>query len=147
SDPYRCPQGERLKLERIKSTEEVAVYRGNPTACWTCPPRTGCTDSRVGRMLNRSVFADIIERVKGYAVTEPFQKARRKRQVWVEPLFGEAKDWHGLRRFRVRGLWKVNCEGLRIAAGQNLKRWLTNVGWGRRWGPAGSLALTATAQP
>src|SRR5262245_30093709 len=66
----------------------------------------------------------------------------RKRAVWVEPLFGEAKDWHGLRRFRLRGLWKVNCEGLLVAAGQNLKRWLSSTGWGRRHGPAGRLALS-----
>jgi len=45
--------------------------------------------------------------------------------VWVEPLFGEAKDWHGLRRFRLRGLEKVNAESLLIAAGQNIKRLLT----------------------
>jgi len=23
-----------------------------------------------------------------------------KRKVWVEPLFAEDKDWHGMRRFR-----------------------------------------------
>jgi hypothetical protein len=28
----------------------------------------------------------------------------RKRQVWVEPLFGKAKQWHHLHRFRLRGL-------------------------------------------
>ena len=55
-----------------------------------------------------------------------------KRKVWVEPLFAEAKDWHGLRRFRLRLLWRVNCEALRIAAGQNLKRLLKKRGWGRR---------------
>jgi hypothetical protein len=54
-------------------------------------------------------------------------------------LFGEAKDWHGLRRFRLRGLEKVNMEGLRVAAGQNLKRWLAARGWGRRLAPCGSL--------
>jgi hypothetical protein len=42
--------------------------------------------------------------------------------VWVEPLFGEAKDFHRLRRFRLRGLHKVNIEGMMVAAGQNLKR-------------------------
>jgi hypothetical protein len=42
--------------------------------------------------------------------------------VWVEPLFGEAKDFHRLRRFRLRGLHKVNIEGMMIAAGQNPKR-------------------------
>jgi Transposase DDE domain len=39
-----------------------------------------------------------------------------------EPLFGEAKDWHGMRRFRLRRLEKVNIEALLIASGQNIKR-------------------------
>ena len=48
----------------------------------------------------------------------------RKRQVWVEPLFAEAKEWHGLRRLRLRGLANANIQGLLIAGGQNLKRFL-----------------------
>jgi hypothetical protein len=32
------------------------------------------------------------------------------------------KEFHRLRRFRLRGLKKVNIEGMMIAAGQNLKR-------------------------
>jgi hypothetical protein len=41
----------------------------------------------------------------------------------VEPLFGEAKEWHGLRRFRLRRLEKVNIEALLIASGhENIKR-------------------------
>jgi hypothetical protein len=63
----------------------------------------------------------------------------RKRKVWVEPLFGEAKQWHGLERFRLRGLQNVNIEGLLVATGQNLKRWLAARGWGRRHGPSASL--------
>ena len=63
----------------------------------------------------------------------------RKRQVWVEPLFAEAKQWHGLRRFRLRGLENVNTEGLLVAAGQNLKRFLAATGWGRRRAPCGGL--------
>jgi hypothetical protein len=66
----------------------------------------------------------------------------RKRKVWVEPLFAEAKEWHGLRRFRLRRLWRVNSEALLIAAGQNLKRLLAHQGWGRRPLPSGAaLAL------
>jgi len=41
-----------------------------------------------------------------------------------------------MRRFRLRLLWRVNCEALRIAAGQNLKRLLKKRGWGRRPFPA-----------
>ncbi len=62
----------------------------------------------------------------------------RKRRVWLEPLFGEAKQWHGLERFRLRGLAKVNIAGVLVAAGQNLKRWLQATGWGRRQWPGGA---------
>jgi hypothetical protein len=75
--------------------------------------------------LRRSFDEEYLERVRGYGDTEPYRKALRKRQVWVEPLFAEAKDWHGERRFRLRTLEKVNAEALLIAAGQNIKRLLT----------------------
>ena len=84
-------------------------------------------------------YDDYLEKVRGYHATEAYQKAMRKRQVWVEPLFAEAKEWHGLRRFRLRGLLNANIQGLLIAAGQNLKRFLAATGWGRRHAPCGSL--------
>lgn len=71
----------------------------------------------------------------------------RQRHVWVEPLFAEAKDWHGLRRFRLRGLEKVNGEALLIAAGQNLKRLLSRGGGGRRPFPNGSAGVVLPALP
>src|SRR5205823_4265499 len=55
-----------------------------------------------------------------------------KRQVWVEPLFGEAKEWHQLRRFLLRGLANVTMPALLLAAGQNLKRWLAASKRGHR---------------
>jgi Transposase DDE domain len=89
-----------------------------------CSLKAQCTPSPSGRQVHRSFHADYLERVKSYYQTEAYQKALRKRKGWVEPLFGEAKEWHGMRRFRLRRLWRVNCEALVIAAGQNLKRWL-----------------------
>jgi len=46
------------------------------------------------------------------------QRCRKK----IEELFGEAKDWHGLRRFRRRGRWRVREEALLIGWVLNLKR-------------------------
>ncbi len=69
----------------------------------------------------------------------------RKRSVWVEPLFAEGKDWRGMRRFRLRRLWRVNCEALMRAAGQNLKRLLKKRGWGRR--PWPEEAVCAVSHP
>jgi hypothetical protein len=96
-------------------------------------------------VVTRSFHAAYLERVRAYHATPAYQKAMRKRAVWVEPLFGEAKEWHGLRRFRLRGLAKVNSEALLVAAGQNLKHWLTATWWKRRFPPIGSLALAAVA--
>jgi len=63
-----------------------------------------------------------LDLVRAYREIWPYQKALRKRKVWVEPLFAEAKEWHGMRRFRLRRLRKVNIEALMVAAGQNVKR-------------------------
>jgi hypothetical protein len=138
-DAYHCPAGHVLGRERIKHTEGVIVYRADATTCNACPLKAKCTESRRGRILQRSLYAEYLEKVRGHHETETYKKAMRKRQVWAEPLFAEAKLWHGLRRFRRRGLKNVNIEGLLIAAGQNLKRFLAAAGWGRRHGPCGSL--------
>jgi transposase len=138
-DAYRCPQGQPLPRRKTKYTEEEVVYRADAATCNACSVKTKCTASDRGRIVHRSFFAAYFEKVRGYHTTEVYKKAMRKRQVWVEPLFAEAKDWHGLRRLRLRGLENANIQGLLIAAGQNLKRWLATTGWGRRHAPCGSL--------
>ena len=94
--------------------------RPAPTAAWGAPCRapsgpstsTGCGPTRS---------------------TPAYQKALRKRSVWVEPLFGEAKDWHGLRRFRLRRLPKVNTAGpARPPPGRTSSACSGAAGWGRR---------------
>jgi transposase len=143
-DVYRCPQGELLTLRWTDQQGKRKQYRADPVVCKACPLREQCTKNRRGRVIYRPFHAELLERVRVYHQTPAFQKAMRKRSVWVEPLFAEAKQWHGLRQFRLRGLRNVNIEGLFVAAGQNLKRWLTVKGCGRRWCPTGS--LTASVQ-
>jgi transposase len=139
ADQYRCPQGTILKrVGEVNPTTGRQLYRAPASVCNSCPVKAQCTASTLGRTLYRHVGEDYLERVRSYQETPAYQKALRKRQVWVEPLFAEAKDWHGMRRFRLRRLWRVNCEALVIAAGQNLKRLLSKRGWGRRPLPSGA---------
>jgi transposase len=138
SDQYRCPQEQVLRRRWVKSTEGTIVYQAESALCNACPLKAACTASNQGRQVRRSLFAEYLDRVRGYHQTAAYQRAMAKRKVWVEPLFGEAKDWHGLRRFRLRRLWKVNIEALLIATGQNLKRLLRKRGWGRRPWPTGA---------
>ena len=125
-DLYICPQGETLRRQGLDYKERSIRYAAKPSACNACPLKTRCTKSKKkGRWLRRSFEEEYLERARGYSETKAYRKALRKRQVWVEPLFAEAKDWHGMRRFRLRTSEKVNAEALLIGAGQNIKRLLT----------------------
>jgi Transposase DDE domain len=142
-DIYTCPQGEILRRQGYDHKERSVRYAASPSACNACPLKARCTKSTKGRWLRRSFDEGYLERVRGYGDTEPYRKALRKRGVWVEPLFAEAKDWHGARRFRLRALEKVNAEALLIASGQNIKRLLT---FGER-GPKRPAQVAALRQP
>jgi hypothetical protein len=139
-DEYRCPQGQPLRRDRVVWEKELVGYVADPAVCNACPVKAACTPGTPGRHVHRSLHEAYLDRVRGYHTTASYKKAMRKRAVWIEPLFGEAKQWHGLRRFRLRGLAKVTTEALLCAAGQNLKRWLVATGWGRRHAPCGALA-------
>lgn len=142
ADSYHCPGGHDLRFLSQCDATRRRIYQAPAAACSACRLRTQCTTSRRGRRMSRSLDADTVERVRGYHQTETYATAMRKRRVWMEPLFAEAKNWHGLRRFRLRGLERVNGEALLIAAGQNLKRLLSDGGWGRRPFPDGATGVT-----
>ena len=101
-DLYRCPQGEPLRLYTHSYTERLSRYRADPESCNACPLKPECTPGDSGRVLMRSFDEELLERVKAYRGSAPYEKALRKRRVWVEPMFGEAKEWHGMRSFRLR---------------------------------------------
>jgi transposase len=123
-DVYICPQDQPLTRWTNKTEAQAVLYRADAAICNACPLKAQCTDSTSGKAIRRSWFQEELDRVKGYWDTAAYAKAMRKRQVWVEPMFAEAKEWHHLWRFRLRRLEKVNIEALLTAAGQNLKRLL-----------------------
>ena len=143
--PTAAPADQTLRFLSQCERTQRRVYQAPAAACNACALRAQCTTSPRGRRVGRSLDEAYLDRVRGYHATEAYAKAMRKRKVWVEPLFAEAKDWHGLRRFRLRGLEKVNVEALLIAAGQNLKRLLSRRGWGRRPWPSGAAGVVLPA--
>jgi len=131
-DHYVCPAGQILRLQNKDHRNQRKRYRVSPKICNACKLKAKCTTSEHGRVLYRPFDEDFYERVRHYRGTEPYEKALRKRAVWIEPLFGEAKGWHGMDRFRLRRLKKVNIEALLVASGQNIKRLLAARGRGPR---------------
>jgi transposase len=145
ADTYRCPGDQTLRFLSHCRTTHRSVYAAPAGVCRTCALRVQCTTAQRGRRIGRHRDEEYLDRVRGYHATQLYAKTMRKRQVWVEPLFAEAKDWHGLRRFRLRGLEQVNGEALLVGAGQNLKRLLSWRGWGRRPFPNGAAGIVLPA--
>lgn len=121
-DLFRCPEGQELTPWNSGDSREGRRYKAKTKVCAACSIRAQCTPNKRGRTIFRHFDEGYVDRVRAYQGTLPYEKALRKRRVWVEPLFAEAKDWHGMRRFRLRRLEKVNIEALLIGAGQNIKR-------------------------
>ncbi len=137
-DHYICPQGETLPYAYTHN--DLRFYRTKAKVCKACPQRIHCTSSKRGRILSHSIYKPFLDRVAAYHQTEAYQKAMRKRQVWVEPKFAESKLWHQGRRFRLRGIHKVNIEALLRAAVQNIKQFLKDSLQPRFPAPAGAVA-------
>ncbi len=142
-DLYTCPRGETLHRRGHDHRGGYVRYAAKASACNACPLKSECTKSPKGRWVSRGLEEEYLERVRAYRDTEAYRKALRKRAVWIEPLFGEAKEWHGLRRFRLRRLEKVNAETLMVASGQNVKRLLA---FGAR-GPRRPAQVAALRRP
>jgi transposase len=71
----------------------------------------------------RRAHARVRMRVRG----EGYRRSQRCRKK-IEELFGEAKDWHGMRRFRRRRLLRVREEAWLIGWVLNLKRLAVALG-------------------
>jgi len=128
-DLYACPAGESLVPHMPNVARSLIGYRAKTGTCDACSLKAQCTTTKTRRQILRHFDEEYVDRVKSYRGTFFYEKALRKRRVWVEPLFAEAKDWHGMRGFRLRRLQKVNIEALLIASGQNVKRLLTFGEW------------------
>src|SRR5215213_8144911 len=86
-DSYLCPAGQRLRRLSEHAARRLTKYRADGATCASCSLRPECTDSKNGREVLRYYGEDYVDRVKGYRGTFPYEKALRKRRVWVEPLF------------------------------------------------------------
>jgi hypothetical protein len=147
ADVSSCPGENALRFLSHCTRTHRRIHQASAADCAACPRRAKCTSSPRGRRVSRSLHEDVLDRVRGYHGTEAHAKSMRKRKVWVEPLFAEAKEWHGLRRVRLRGAEKVTTQAHLIATGQNPKRLLSKRGWGRRPWPNGAAGLALPALP
>ena len=122
TDTYRCPQGQIL---RYTTTDRNGYrhYDSDPTQCQHCPQRTRCTQrANAKKTITRHVWEDSKERTHHHRLTEGGRLIYARRKETVERSFADAKQLHGYRYARFRGLEKVAAQCLMTAAAQNMKK-------------------------
>ncbi|WP_326970252.1 transposase [Burkholderia mallei] len=106
--------------------------------CGRCPVRSQCTNSAIAvKVVTRHVWERAKERVDARRLTEWGQRIYARRKQTVERSFADAKQLHGHRYARMRGLRKVAEQCLLAAAAQNIKKIAMLLARKRKKGPAG----------
>lgn len=121
-DGYRCPQGELLPYGTTNRSG-YREYKSSPKVCKTCPLREACTQSRNHtKVVTRHVWQESLEKVTANRLSSWGKRIYERRKETVERSFADAKQLHGLRYARLRGLNKVREQCLMAASAQNIKK-------------------------
>lgn len=121
-DCYICPNNCRLNYQ---TTERGGnrLYVSNPTDCRNCPLLSTCTASANQRkVLTRHVWEEHRERARDNRLSEYGKEIYARRKETVERSFADAKQLHGHRYARMRGLRKVQEQSLLCAWAANIKK-------------------------
>jgi len=121
-DVYLCPLGHELAYHTT-NREGYRLYRSDPEVCKKCPLLLRCTRSRAHmKIITRHVWEDDRERLRENRLSPWGKELYQKRKETVERSFADAKELHGMRYARMRGLPRVREQCLLTAAAQNIKK-------------------------
>lgn len=121
-DAYRCPNDQMLAY-RTTNRQGYREYASTATQCSGCPLKAQCTQSANGiKVVIRHVWEDHKEIVDAHRLSDRGKRLYKRRKETVERSFADAKELHGHRYARFRGLAKVQAQALLAGACQNMKK-------------------------
>jgi transposase len=121
-DVYICPNGQLLPY-RTTNREGYRQYHSDPSQCRNCPVRQKCTQSsNATKVVTRHVWESSRERMDQHRLSRVGKRIYKRRKETVERSFADAKQLHGHRYARFRGLNRVQQQCLLAATAQNIKK-------------------------
>jgi transposase len=117
---FICPEGRELKYWGIHKHSRQYVYRARVKDCAMCSNKAACTRDRA-RSVSYHIYEDSINKARQLNKTEQYRISQRMRKK-IEELFGEAKEFMGLRQAKFRGATFLKEQVLMTAVAQNVKR-------------------------
>lgn len=121
-DCYLCPNNKILKYSTTNK-EGYQEYKSNPKDCINCPFLDKCTQSRNHqKVVTRHVWEAYVEDARELRYTPEHREIYGKRKETIERVFGDAKERHGLRFTRYKGIKRVTHSVMLTFACMNLKK-------------------------
>ncbi|MBN2256579.1 MAG: transposase, partial [Anaerolineaceae bacterium] len=126
-DVLICPAGRVLNKTRRtpRKKDNCFVYRGSRLTCGIrCDQHDICMkrNARYPKEVHISIYQDYVDGQTNKKHSATWKTLLRKRKTLLEGSFGDAKNNHGLRRAKYRGIDKVQEQSLLTAIVQNLKK-------------------------
>lgn len=121
-DHYVCPAGQVLTYA---TTNRLGYreYKSDPDLCQHCPLIEMCTQSANHvKVITRHVWERSKERIDKHRLMQRGREIYQQRKQTVERSFADAKELHGHRYAKRRGLANMREQSLLCAACQNLKK-------------------------
>ena len=122
NDLYVCPNAQ-LLVYRTTNRQGYRQYHSDASQCHACPLRQQCTLSRnCTKVVTRHVWQGCKERIDAHRLEPHGKRIYKRRKETVERSFADAKQLHGHRYARMRGLTNVREQSLLAAVAQNIKK-------------------------
>ena len=115
-----CPEGKKLKRGRFQDRYRIFKYGASQKDCQVCPRKKNCLYTNEKRkQIKVSVYYPEIQRAVELNETQDYAEQIRKRKTIIEGVFA-CQDRLGWSRCKLRGMWKVDCEGFLAALAHNV---------------------------
>ncbi|MFI8622802.1 IS1182 family transposase [Bacillus altitudinis] len=127
-DCYICPNGQILSY-RTTTREGYKQYASDSEVCKSCSFLNNCTQSQNHtKQIHRHIWQDYLDEADHLRLTQMNKDIYAKRKETIERVFADAKEKHGMRWTKLRGLKKVSMQAMLTFAAMNLKK-LANWTW------------------
>ncbi len=125
-DVYICPANQVMRFWKGRWKSRGRLYRTG--ACATCPLRSRCTRNKLGRIIFRSEYQDVIDRLRARLEGDDgLEKLNRRKEI-VEHPFGTMKRAFNQGYLLLKGLRKVNGEVGFMMLAYNMRRAINILG-------------------
>jgi hypothetical protein len=136
ADNYECPNHQMLKY-RTTNREGYQEYFSDPDICRDCPLLNRCTRSKNKmKVVTRHIWEEDKEKIRLNRISEEGKKIYERRKETIERSFADAKELHGYRYARFRGLARVRIQCLMTAVCQNIKKMALHLS--KKWDKYGN---------